>query len=247
MAIPDFILALRHKIGTDPLWLSGVTAVVCREDQVLLVRRADTGVWTPVTGIIDPGEQPADAAVREVHEETDVEAVPERLVMVHVTEPVVYANGDQARYLDLVFRMRWARGTPHPADGENSDARWFGVDGCPRCPRHDRSDHGRPGRQARCPLPRHDVRLLRGGTRTSRTGRRPDCAGGRRDRAADRPGAGELGQPGSGSRRRRRGGPSPTCVPAGSTGAASRCTAWSVARAGRRSSASPAAAAAADR
>jgi diaminopropionate ammonia-lyase len=131
VAIPDFILALRSKIGTDPLWLSGVTAVVFREDQVLLVRRADTGAWTPVTGIIDPGEQPADAAVREVREEADLDAVPERLVLVHVTEPVIYANGDQARYLDLVFRMRWVSGTPHPADGENSDARWFAVDELP--------------------------------------------------------------------------------------------------------------------
>jgi ADP-ribose pyrophosphatase YjhB (NUDIX family) len=136
VATPDFILALRRKIGTDPLWLSGVTAVVCREDQVLLVRRADTGVWTPVTGIIDPGEQPADAAVREVREEADVEAVPERLAMVNVTEPVVYPNGDRSQYLDLVFRMRWLSGTPHPADGENSDARWFALGGLPAMPQN---------------------------------------------------------------------------------------------------------------
>ncbi|MGW2217585.1 NUDIX domain-containing protein, partial [Nonomuraea sp. NPDC001684] len=72
MPTPEFVLALREKIGTEPLWLSGVTAVVLHEDQVLLVRRSDTGAWTPVTGIIDPGEQPADAALREVAEETGV-------------------------------------------------------------------------------------------------------------------------------------------------------------------------------
>ncbi len=55
MATPDFVLALRAKIGTDPLWLPGTTAVVTRGDDVLMVRRADTGQWTPVTGIIDPG------------------------------------------------------------------------------------------------------------------------------------------------------------------------------------------------
>jgi len=68
MPTPDFVLALREKIGTASLWLSGVTAVVVRGDEVLLVRRADTGAWTPVTGIIDPGEEPAVAAVREVEE-----------------------------------------------------------------------------------------------------------------------------------------------------------------------------------
>ncbi|MET8175812.1 NUDIX hydrolase [Streptomyces clavifer] len=131
MATPDFILALREKIGNDPLWLSGVTAVVLREGQVLLVRRADNGAWTAVTGIIDPGEQPADAAVREVLEETGTDAVPERLVLVHVTGPVVHGNGDRAQYLDLVFRFRWRSGEPYPADGENTEARWFPLEDLP--------------------------------------------------------------------------------------------------------------------
>ena len=67
--VPDFVLALREKIGHDPLWLPGVTAVVRRGDQVLLVERADNGRWTPITGIPDPGEEPADAANRELQEE----------------------------------------------------------------------------------------------------------------------------------------------------------------------------------
>jgi 8-oxo-dGTP pyrophosphatase MutT (NUDIX family) len=132
--IPDFVLALREKIGTDPLWLSGVTAVVHRDDEVLMVRRADNGAWTPVTGIIDPGEEPADAAVREVAEESGVDAVPERLALVHVSDPVVYDNGDQACYLDLVFRLRWISGEPFPSDGENSEARWFPAAALPPMP-----------------------------------------------------------------------------------------------------------------
>ena len=131
MPVPDFILELRERIGTHPLWLSGVTAVVLRPGEVLLVQRADTGAWTPVTGIIDPGEQPAVAAVREVAEEAAVQARPERLVLVHVTDPVVYANGDRAQYLDLVFRMSWLSGDPYPADGENLAARWFALDDLP--------------------------------------------------------------------------------------------------------------------
>jgi 8-oxo-dGTP pyrophosphatase MutT (NUDIX family) len=134
MPIPDFIVALREKIGSQPLWLSGVTAVVLREEQILLVRRADNGRWTPVTGIIDPGEEPADAAIRETLEEAGVQAVAERLVMVHVTHPIVYPNGDQAQYLDLVFRCRWQAGEPYPADGENSEAGWFTLDRLPELP-----------------------------------------------------------------------------------------------------------------
>lgn len=131
MPIPDFVLALREHVGTAPLWLSGVTAVVCRGDEVLLARRADNGAWTPVTGIIDPGEEPADAAVREVAEEAAVRVEPERLVMVSVTPLVTYPNGDQSQYLDIAFRMRWLSGDPHPADGENTDVRWFHRDALP--------------------------------------------------------------------------------------------------------------------
>ncbi|PRY69983.1 ADP-ribose pyrophosphatase YjhB (NUDIX family) [Glaciihabitans tibetensis] len=131
MTTPDFVLALREKIGNAPLWLSGVTAVVIRGEDVLLVRRADNGQWTPVTGIIDPGEEPAVAAVREVEEEADVISSAERLVLVAVTPPTQYDNGDLSQYLDLVFRMRWEAGDPSPADGENTEAAWFSLNALP--------------------------------------------------------------------------------------------------------------------
>jgi len=131
MATPDFVLALREKIGTLPLWLSGVTAVVLRDDEVLLVRRSDNGAWTPVTGIIDPGEEPAVAAAREILEEANVVASVDSLTWVRVTEPVVYANGDQSQYLDLVFRCGYVSGEAFPADGENTEAAWFALDALP--------------------------------------------------------------------------------------------------------------------
>jgi 8-oxo-dGTP pyrophosphatase MutT (NUDIX family) len=111
MPTPDFVLSLRSRIGTDPLWLTGVTAVVTRGSgagrELLVVRRADTGAFTPVTGIVDPGEEPAVAAEREVLEEADVVAVAERLAWVQVLPEMTYANGDRAQYLDLVFACQY--------------------------------------------------------------------------------------------------------------------------------------------
>jgi 8-oxo-dGTP pyrophosphatase MutT (NUDIX family) len=137
MPTPDFILSLRKKIGTHPLWLSGVTAVILRGDnlaggrddrEVLLVRRADNGDWTPVTGIIDPGEEPAVAAEREALEEASVVVVAEHLAWVQVTEPLEYGNGDRAQYLDLVFRCRYVSGAAAVGDEENTDVRWCRLD-----------------------------------------------------------------------------------------------------------------------
>jgi 8-oxo-dGTP pyrophosphatase MutT (NUDIX family) len=97
---------------------------VIRDQQVLLVQRSDNKAWTPVTGIVEPGENPADCAVREVFEETGIHVVPSRLAWVHVTAPMVHANGDHAQYLDHVFRMDWVGGEPFPADDESLDACW---------------------------------------------------------------------------------------------------------------------------
>jgi ADP-ribose pyrophosphatase YjhB (NUDIX family) len=132
MPTPDYVLALRASVGTALLWLPGVTAVVLRDDDhVLLVRRADTGEWTPVTGIVDPGEEPSVAGAREVLEEASVVAVPERLAWVHVLPPMVYDNGDRAQYLDHTFRFRYVSGEPFPDDGENTEAAWFALDSLP--------------------------------------------------------------------------------------------------------------------
>jgi 8-oxo-dGTP pyrophosphatase MutT (NUDIX family) len=131
MPTPDFVLSLREKIGHELLWLTGVTAVVVRGSDVLLVKRADNGQWTPVTGIIDPGEQPAVAAERETLEEAGIVARAEALAWVQVTEVITYGNGDQSQYIDHVFRCSYVSGDPFPVDGENSEAAWFPLDALP--------------------------------------------------------------------------------------------------------------------
>ncbi len=128
---PEYVLALRSAVGHHLLWLPGVTAVVLRGDEVLLVKRSDNGAWTPVTGIVDPGEEPAVAGAREVLEEASVVAVPERLASVHALPPMTYENGDHAQYLDLTFRFRYVSGEPFPDDGENTEAAWFPLDALP--------------------------------------------------------------------------------------------------------------------
>ena len=43
MPTPDFVLDLRRFVGTRPLPLTGVTAVIIRGDEILLGRRSDNG------------------------------------------------------------------------------------------------------------------------------------------------------------------------------------------------------------
>lgn len=131
MPTPDFVLDLRRRIGTDPLPLVGVTSVVIDDGRVLLGRRSDNGALTPITGIVDPGEEPADAAVRETYEEAGIVCRVERLAWVHQLPRVVYAHGDQVDYLDLVFRCSWVSGEPHPVDGEMTEVGWYDLEDLP--------------------------------------------------------------------------------------------------------------------
>ena len=150
MPTPEFILALRDKIGHDLLWLPGVTAVVLDdEERVLLVRRADDGCWTLVAGVLEPGEQPAVGIVREILEETGVEAVVESLVGVESLPPSAYPNGDRVQYLDITFRCRPVGGYARVNDEESTEVGWFGIDELPDI----------PAREVRCV-----ANALRGGT-----------------------------------------------------------------------------------
>ncbi len=65
--------------------LRTVSVVVHRDDRVLALERTDArgGFWQPVTGRIEPGESPAEAAMRELREETGLVQLPRSLDYVH--------------------------------------------------------------------------------------------------------------------------------------------------------------------
>jgi ADP-ribose pyrophosphatase YjhB (NUDIX family) len=132
MATPEFITTLRASAGQQLLWLPGVSAVVFNEQrEVLLGRRVDTGGWAVLAGLPEPGEQPAEAAVREVLEETGVHCVVERVVSVDAQPPIVYPNGDHCQYMDITLRCRAVGGEARVNDDESLEVGWFPLTALP--------------------------------------------------------------------------------------------------------------------
>ena len=132
MPTPDFILALRKQVGHDLLWVPGVTAVIFDDSgRVLLHRRSDTGTWALIAGIPEPGEQPAQAAVREAFEETGVHIEVDRIAAVVAEDPMTYPNGDVVQFLDITLRCRAVGGQARVNDDESLAVEWFRRDALP--------------------------------------------------------------------------------------------------------------------
>ena len=143
MPTPQFILDLREHIGTATLFLPGVTTVVFDDrdnpSQVLLGRRADDRRWHLPGGIMEPGEQPASAMVREVLEETGVVVAIDRLISLFTLPPASYPNGDQVQFLRCSFRAHYVSGDAHVADDESTAVGWYDLDQLPGdLPQRDR-------------------------------------------------------------------------------------------------------------
>jgi 8-oxo-dGTP diphosphatase len=109
----------------------GVGVILLDEaaDQVLLIRRASApaaGCWSVPGGLVDPGETLRDAALRELREETGLEAT--LLDVAAVVERVVRDSADRVQYHYLIvdFVGRVSAGTPC-ASSDAADARWVPV------------------------------------------------------------------------------------------------------------------------
>lgn len=104
-------------------------AIVTNDDQqVLLIQRADSGIWLYPTGWADIGYSAAEVVEKEVHEETGIEC--------EAIRPVAIYDGIQRGYsrvplYSIVFHCRVVGGelSPHPL--ECSDLGFFGADDLP--------------------------------------------------------------------------------------------------------------------
>ncbi|CEJ12588.1 Bifunctional NMN adenylyltransferase/Nudix hydrolase [bacterium YEK0313] len=105
-------------------------AVVPRDGAVLLVRRAnppDAGRWGFPGGKIETGEALLDAAIRELREETQVEAE-----AVEVLTAVDAFDHDETgalrqHFILIAVLCRWRAGAPVAGD-DALEARWFPVE-----------------------------------------------------------------------------------------------------------------------
>ena len=109
-----------------PAPVPAVGVVCLRGDEVLLVRRGRPprqGEWSLPGGRIEPGERAVDAALRELREETGVEA--EITGLLDVVDGIFPDAG--RHYVLIDYAARWLSGEPVAGD-DAVEARFVALD-----------------------------------------------------------------------------------------------------------------------
>lgn len=123
----EYYRGLRERIGESLLMVPAVAAVIHDADGRVLVQERPDGTFSLPAGAIEPGEQPAQAVMREVLEETGLIVRPVRLLGVFGGSDgyrVRYPNGDLVEYLVCLFACEIVSGELECADGESVSLRY---------------------------------------------------------------------------------------------------------------------------
>lgn len=109
---------------------AAVGLVCIRDEHVLLIRRGNpplTGEWSLPGGRIEPGEPAKAAALRELREETGIEA--DILGLIDVVDAIVKNQAGTLitrHYVLCDYLVRWRAGEPVAGD-DATDARFFPI------------------------------------------------------------------------------------------------------------------------
>lgn len=114
---------------------SGVGGVVMNDvDEVLLMKRADTGHWALPTGTVERCESVEGAIKREIREETGLQVTIAELTGVY-SQPeqqvFSYPTGKAVHFITNCFRCTIESGTPDADEDEALDVGFFGVSDLP--------------------------------------------------------------------------------------------------------------------
>jgi ADP-ribose pyrophosphatase YjhB (NUDIX family) len=137
MGMSAHVARLRAVIGHELIMLPSVSVLPAdAEGRLLLVLPMGSSKWSILGGAVDPGESPAETAIRESREEAGVEVRLLRLLGVFGGPgyQVTYPNGDEVAYVNACYEAEIIDGDPVPDRDEISEVGWFAVSDLPGLP-----------------------------------------------------------------------------------------------------------------
>lgn len=127
----SYIGDMRKFVGHAPIMAVAAMAILYNEEKgMLLEKRTDTGEWCTPGGAIELGESLEAALIREIKEETNLEFRNPKLFDIKANVHMVYPNGDEVYYTDVVYEINDFYGELKH-DGESTELRFFDIDNLP--------------------------------------------------------------------------------------------------------------------
>ncbi len=131
----DYIKEIRKYIGHKTILYPCATALIINENnEVLLEKRSDDGMYGYIGGMIEVDENIIDALKREIKEETNLDIISYSFFNIYSGKEFhhVYPNNDEISPIDIVFVVKEFKGTLKPQKGEVDDLKWFSFSSLPK-------------------------------------------------------------------------------------------------------------------
>ena len=129
-----YIMNLRKHVGHDPLIGIGATTLVFNaQKQLLLNLRSDTNTWGIPGGSMELYETIEETAIRELKEETGINAEELELVTVLSGKEYYfeYPNGDKMCTVIILFKVLNYTGNIKVSDNESKELKFFSLENLP--------------------------------------------------------------------------------------------------------------------
>jgi ADP-ribose pyrophosphatase YjhB (NUDIX family) len=126
----EYINELRKYVGNRPLLMVGSTVLILNsQNQLLMMKRSDTGCWGVPGGAMELGETTEETARRELLEETDLEANELTLFGVFSGKELYYRypSGEEVYNVSIVYLARDVHGIIKLSDGEHREFKYFDL------------------------------------------------------------------------------------------------------------------------
>ncbi|MBO8154875.1 MAG: NUDIX hydrolase [Bacillaceae bacterium] len=128
-----YVMELRKLIGSRPIVLTGSCILLCDQNQLLLQKRADNGLWGLPGGALEPGESLDETAKRELYEETGLTAQSLTFFRVFSGKELYYQypHGDEVYSVVSAYICREFQGELDSDNTETEELRFFPLDEIP--------------------------------------------------------------------------------------------------------------------
>ncbi|MCI9280594.1 MAG: NUDIX domain-containing protein [Bacilli bacterium] len=129
-----YIMNLRKYVGHEPLiGLGATTLVFNNKNELLLNLRTDTNTWGIPGGSMELYETIEETAIRELKEETGIDANELELVTILSGKEYYfeYPNGDKMCTVIVLFKILNYTGEIRVSDNESKQLKFFALDNLP--------------------------------------------------------------------------------------------------------------------